>query len=155
MVVAVKCELCTTMPLMLDSPKHCCTVLLIECIPHINEDKPPVLLMQIFPKEDTHGMNAALYPFLHAPGQLFRPAGGLHLLPLHPKQALCHQPSPSFSDPDRSDSLLLIQCDQPSAHHGSIGGLWAAHCSATPWNPQQSTAVPHSLPQNVASSVGG
>ena len=84
---------------MPDNPKHCCLVLLIEFIPHINAEKPPVLSPQIIRSEDAHGMNFDLYPRLHAPGQVFCPAGCLRLLPRHLKQALCHQPYPSFPIP--------------------------------------------------------
>ena len=78
----------------------------------------------MFLPEDTHGVNAALYPRLHATGELFGPTGVLGFLLCHPKQAICHQSSPSFSDPDRSDPCLLVQCDKMAAHHGLIGGPW-------------------------------
>ena len=75
MAVAVKGELRATRLLMPDNPQYCCPFLLIECFTRINEDKYPVLFLGVILLEDAHGMNVAIYPCLHAPGQLVCPAG--------------------------------------------------------------------------------
>ena len=99
-------------------------VLLIECVLRINEEKTPVLFLRVLLPEYAQGMYAALYPRIHSPGQLLRPAGSLCLLPYQPKQLLCHHPSTSSPYPDRSDSWLLVQYNQPAARHGAICGPW-------------------------------
>ena len=65
-------------------------------------------------------MDLALYPSFNASGYLLCPAGGLGLLTCQPQYTLCHQPPPSFTDPDQPDSWLLVQCDQPATHHSSV-----------------------------------
>ena len=74
---AVKSKLRATGPLMPDIPEHGCTVLLIERIARINEEKPPILLLTVLLEEDTHCMDGALYPGLKAAPYLSGTAGGL------------------------------------------------------------------------------
>ena len=83
MTVAVRGKLSTTGPLMSESPNHLCLVLLIECVPRINEEEPPVLLMGVLLLQQSHCMYPILYPFLHAIGYLFCTVSGLSLLPRH------------------------------------------------------------------------
>ena len=144
---AVEGELRATRPLMMYIPKHGCPVLLIERVPCINEEKPPVLFLRVLLPEDAHCMYAALYPRFYSPVQLDFLAGGLCLLPRHPKQALFHQPSSRSSHANRSDPWLIFQCDQPVAHHCAIGGPWGPPiaqpiCKVADNQPQFTTCRP-------------
>ena len=47
MAVTVKYKPRTTGPLVPDIPKHGRPVILIECVPHINEEKSPSLLLEV------------------------------------------------------------------------------------------------------------
>ena len=82
-VVAVESEPHTTGPLMPHRPQYGCAVLLIERIARVNEDKPPVLLLDMLLPQEPHRMNTPFDPRLQSTAELLRPTGLLGLRPCH------------------------------------------------------------------------
>ena len=122
--VAVKGKPRATGTLVPDIPKYFCPVLLIECVPRINDEEPPVLFLGVLLTQQYHGVYPGIQSCPHDAGQLFCPSGGLSLFPRHPKQALFHQPPPILPNSDWSDPWLLVRCNPPDAHHGAVSGPW-------------------------------
>ena len=69
-------------------------------------------------------MDPSLYARFYSSGQMICPAGGLNLLPRHPQYKLRHQAPSSFTNPNRPEPCLIVQCNQPAVHHHSVDGVY-------------------------------
>ena len=86
---AVKCKLCTTVPLVTHLPQHICAVILIERIVHIKEENPPVLILGMMLNQEPHRVNPPLNYCFQTTAELILPAGILGLCPCHCQHTRC------------------------------------------------------------------
>ena len=74
-------------------PQHGCAVILIECITHVNEEEPLVLLLGMLLSQKPHRVDPPFNPRLQATADMLSLAGLLGLC-LHHHQHTLHQHLP-------------------------------------------------------------
>lgn len=86
--------------LVVHRPQNGGTVLLIECIVRINEEKPPLILLVMMLPHKPDRVNSPLDPGFQLPTELLHPAGLLGLCSFHQKNTLLKQSHTGLSHPD-------------------------------------------------------
>ena len=105
---------------MSDRPQNYGPVLLIELIAHINEDKPPVLLLQVLLPHKPHHVDPTLYLLFHTPEELLFPLGLFGLHSHHRKDVLCKEDLPDIANPNRSHTGIIFCHYQAEFLQGQI-----------------------------------
>ena len=122
--MTVEVKLCTTGTLIPVGPNHGPLVLLVECAPHINKDKPPVLLLGMLGPEEAYHVYPTLNTCFHPSHQIFSSTHRLFLLNRNTRDVLQHEVAPGLSHSDRPDPWLLVQCDNPTSHKRTVVSPW-------------------------------
>ena len=116
MVVTFENKLCATGILVMELTQHRGPVLLIEYIVYVNEEEPPILLLQVMLPKHLHLMNTPLNYDFQLSTDLFCNAGLFGLWYGHHKYLLGEIASSCFSYPYRSSDRLLVHPYQASHH---------------------------------------
>ena len=91
-MLAVKCKPRATGTLRTEYPQYVSVVLLVECIAHVSEYKPQILLMCVI-FQNPHGVYVAFNKNIHSPEQLFCYIWSIFFCPLHHQDELHHHMS--------------------------------------------------------------
>ena len=104
-----------------DPPQHGGPIILMERVSHINEEKPPVLILQVLLPQQLHVMYPPLDTRINPSTDMFSSTGLLCLYSGNCKNALCRAVAPHLSNAHRKHPRPLIDPDQAPGHHGTIG----------------------------------
>ena len=118
-MLAVKCKPRATGTLRTEYPQYVSVVLLVECIAHVSEYKPQILLMCVI-FQNPHGVYVAFNKNIHSPEQLFCYIWSIFFCPLHHQDELHHHMFPCLPNYNCSKSWVIIKINKTPCHYGMI-----------------------------------